>query len=92
MTHHHHSLPLQVKRHMSSHGIVGTQTEKTTIERQDEVTEAVTIAAAESIEAECPSGLTEVTSNSDGTSIDVHQLPVSDIYTVSILELQTFSW
>lgn len=71
----------KVKRHMSSHGIVGTQTEKTTIERQDEVTEAVTIAAAESIEAECPSGLTEVTSNSDGTSIDVHQLPVSDIYT-----------
>lgn len=70
---------------MSSHGIVSSKAEKTSAEREDEVAEAVTIAVPESSEGDCPPGITEVTSNSDGTSIDVHQLPVSDIYTVSMV-------
>lgn len=68
---------------MSSHGIVGSKDEKT-LEKHDSTAETVKITPPESGEAECPSSLTEVTSNSDGTSIDVHQLPVSDIYTVSV--------
>lgn len=70
----------KVKRHMSSHGIVGSKDEKN-LERHDSTGETVKVIPPESGEAECPSNLTEVTSNSDGTSIDVHQLPVSDIYT-----------
>lgn len=50
-------------------------------EKFEETGKATTVAAPESSEAECSSSLTEVTTTSDGTSIDVHQLPVSDIYT-----------
>lgn len=73
---------------MSSHGIVGTKAEKASTEKPEGATEAVPDVVHESSEAECPSGLVEVTSNSDGTtSIDVHQLPVSDIYTVSVMQV-----
>lgn len=71
---------------MSSHGIVGAKAEKASDEKHGEAAESVTLAVPESSEGECASGLMEVTSNSDGTSIDVHHLPVSDIYTVSILD------
>lgn len=69
---------------MSSHGIVHSKDDKSS-EKLEESGKVTTVAAPESSEAECSSSLTEVTTTSDGTSIDVHQLPVSDIYTVSVL-------
>ncbi|MPC40687.1 zinc finger protein 569-like isoform X2 [Portunus trituberculatus] len=70
----------KVKRHMSSHGIVHSKDDKTS-EKHEGSGEAMIVAGPESSEAECSSSLTEVTTTSDGTSIDVHQLPVPDLYT-----------
>ena len=70
---------------MSSHGIVGSKDDEDLDKLEGPAGEMVTITTQESSEAECVSNLTQVTSTSDGTSIDVHQLPVSDIYTVGLL-------
>ncbi|KAG0725714.1 Zinc finger protein 2 [Chionoecetes opilio] len=70
----------KVKRHMSSHGILTFKDGKS-VEHHVSPVEGVTVGDLECSDAEYASNLAEVTSTSDGTSIDVHQLPVSDIYT-----------
>ncbi|XP_071523246.1 uncharacterized protein [Panulirus ornatus] len=70
----------KVKRHMSSHGFLASKVDKNILE-QHVTSDEVPDAPQEQGESGISSSVTEATTdNSDGTSIDVHQLPVSDIY------------
>nr|XP_045611228.1 GDNF-inducible zinc finger protein 1-like isoform X1 [Procambarus clarkii] len=70
----------KVVRHMSSHGFLASKVDKNILEQH--VTQADSANTQhEQNESVVTARLTEVsTDNSDGTSIDVHQLPVSEIY------------
>lgn len=69
---------------MSSHGFLSSKVDKNILE-QHVTNDEVSDTPQEQCESGMSSNVTEATTdNSDGTSIDVHQLPVSDIYSVSI--------
>lgn len=69
----------KVKRHMSSHGFVASKVDKNILEQH--VTD---VDGNNTLHEQSESGITRLTEsttqNADGTSIDVHQLPVSEIY------------
>ncbi|XP_042237882.1 zinc finger protein 585A-like isoform X2 [Homarus americanus] len=70
----------KVKRHMSSHGYLASKVDKNILEQQVTDAESANIPQEQS-ESGISSRLTEATTNNnDRTSIDVHQLPVSEIY------------